>query len=282
MVKEFFKHFFIPQETNNHRAKAIHSTSLVYFLLALSFFQLTLVFTTHRFPQVLGYASNITAEEVIRYTNDKRLAEGLAPLEINVELNEVAQRKAGDMFAFNYWAHVSPSGRDPWSFFKEVGYDYLYAGENLARDFNDSISMIEAWMGSTKHRENILSKDYTQIGLAVVNGKLKGVETTLVVQVFGRPASSKLAAKPPTVKGDLGEASQIAGEYAYAPAISPFVITKVVTIFVLGILFGALLVDLLIVSRRRVVRVAGKNLAHLLFVGILLLTVLLTFPGAIL
>ena len=64
------------------------------------------------------------------------------------------------MIAKNYWAHNAPDGASPWSFFKNVGYRYLYAGENLARDFGDSASVVNAWMNSPTHRDNLLSGRY--------------------------------------------------------------------------------------------------------------------------
>ncbi|OIN90320.1 hypothetical protein AUJ42_03265 [Candidatus Collierbacteria bacterium CG1_02_44_10] len=108
---EWAQYLFIPYHSNNYRAKVLHN-------------------------QFFGYASQISPQKVIDLTNQERAKLGLAPVTLNASLNDAAQRKAGDMFAFDYWAHVSPSGREPWAFFKEVGYNYVYAGENLARDFS--------------------------------------------------------------------------------------------------------------------------------------------------
>ena len=207
----------------------------------------------------------------------------------------MAQRNAGDMFAFNYWAHNSPSGRDPWSFFQEVGYKYIYAGENLARDFMNSESVVEAWMNSPSHRENLLNPNYKEIGLAVVNGTLNGVETTLVVQSFGTPTPEPSTA-PRTVlrKPSLGEATAIAANLETAiiqasassatipSMLSPFLLTKTISVFILGLIFGALLIDAVFVWRRRIVRLSGKNIAHLVFIGALLLAAIITKQGVIL
>lgn len=279
----------IPHSRNNYRAKLLQPASLVVVVAIFLVSQFGLNFFALTSPSILGFASEITADQVIDLTNQKRLEQGLPPLKVSPVLNQVAQRKANDMFTVGYWAHTSPTGRDPWSFFREVGYDYLYAGENLARDFMDSESVVTAWMNSPTHRDNIINNHYQEIGLAVVNGNLDGVETTLVVQVFGTPT--------PAPKKETGLLNRLTvpqvGAAAAAEAlpsngsaakilISPFSITKTLTIFLLGLVLGVLVIDAWLVTRRRTVRLAGKNLAHLIFIGIILLMIWFTLPGAIL
>lgn len=303
----WFQHFFIPRQSNNHKARILHPSSLSVLVALFLITQFGLNFFLLVEPSVLGFASNITPERVIELTNQKRLESGLSPLNLNSTLNQVAQAKAGDMFAFNYWAHNSPSGRDPWSFFREAGYNYLYAGENLARDFMTSDAAVEAWMNSPTHRENILNGKYKEIGLAVVDGTLEGVETTLVVQVFGTPTPAPVAQKPttplttpetvPIPVPKLGEASaieeeipltpialaQATGEEKHTlPLLSPFFLTKTLAVFLMGILFGALLLDWVLVYYKKLPRLSGRNLAHLSLIGTLLLAALLTQQGAIL
>lgn len=298
------KHFFVPHHSNNHKAKILHPSTLSVIVAFFIVYQFGINFYLLVQPSILGYASNITPEQVIEIANQKRLESGLTPLILNGQLNEAAQRKAGDMFAFNYWAHNSPSGRNPWSFFQEVGYKYLYAGENLARDFMNSGSVVDAWMVSPTHRDNILNSRYQETGLAVVNGTLNGVETTLVVQLFGTPTPAPVAQTPsvpatpkssPTPVPELGEASVAEEKIVLAPAAlaqekespsapttSPFALTKSLAVLILGIVLGALILDVFLVSQKKIVRLSGKNLAHLIFITFLLLAVVLTTQGAIL
>ena len=106
---------------------------------------------------------------------------------INETLSKAAAQKAKFMFEKDFWAHTSPDGVEPWDFVIKEGYDYSYAGENLARNFYYSKEVVDAWMNSPSHKENLLSENYDEVGFAVVNGVLNGYETTLVVQMFGRP-----------------------------------------------------------------------------------------------
>lgn len=290
----WIRHSFVPHHSNNHRARILHPAALSLLVVLFLICQFVLNFYLLASPSVLGFASNISPERVVEVTNQKRAEQGLSPLKINNKLSEAAQRKAGDMFAFNYWAHSSPSGRTPWQFFQEVGYKYLYAGENLARDFMDSESVVDAWMNSPTHRDNVLNPNYKEIGLAVVNGTLNGAETTLVVQLFGTPTPAPVASKKPEVTlaqpvPRLGEASKqeealtaAAGENTALPLFSPFWLTKILAVFLLGIILGALALDVILVYQKRIVRLSGRNLAHLIFVGTLLLSIILTTQGAVL
>jgi len=286
---EWARHLFVPHHSNNCKARILHPSVLSLLVALFLFGQFALNFYLLVSPSVLGFASNITPERVLEVTNQKRAENGLSSLTLNSKLSEAAQRKAGDMFAFNYWAHISPSGRSPWSFFQEVGYKYLYAGENLARDFMNSDSVIDAWMNSPSHRDNLLNPNYKEIGLSVVNGTLNGVETTLVVQMFGTPTSTPVAKKPTSMPSPaaLAPLSRVAlaqanGELQSPPLFSPFLLTKTIAIFLLGLILGALALDTILVYQRKIIRLSGKNVAHLIFIGSLLLAVILTTPGAVL
>lgn len=192
-----FSHFFIPEKAEN-RAHTLRHEALFVYALFLFFLQFSIHYLTENYPGVLGFASNITAQDVFNDTNQRRIENGLVPLKNNDQLAAAAQKKAQDMFAKGYWAHVAPDGVTPWSFVLGSGYDYVYAGENLAKDFQNSGDVVNAWYASPSHRENLLSGNYQDIGLAVVNGVLNGFETTLVVQMFGARISSPLLAEAKT------------------------------------------------------------------------------------
>ena len=97
------------------------------------------------------------------------------------------------MFTDQYWAHTAPDGTEPWTFMHQMGYQYVVAGENLARDFGQTDEMVSAWLASPTHRANIMNPKYQEIGIAVIDGVLEGYETTLVVQMFGTPPSGRVA-----------------------------------------------------------------------------------------
>jgi len=236
-------------------------------------------------------------------TNIERTYRGLNPLKENKLLSEAARLKAGDMYAFNYWAHISPSGRTPWAFFNDVGYKYQYAGENLARDFKDPDSVVRAWMNSPSHKENVVNSKYQEIGVAVVDGTLQGVETTLVVQLFGtqfnslpaKKAPEKTAKTPevkPAVEVREAEVKQVLPKQEsnesltsnsnVSPLSNPLDITKIATILIVGILLGVFIADILIVSQKHTPRFSSKSLAQMMFLIFILILGLFVKEGAIL
>ncbi|MCX6704172.1 MAG: CAP domain-containing protein [Candidatus Woesebacteria bacterium] len=302
---QFFKllrHLFIPHESNNQKAKLLHSSSLSLLAVGLIAFQLVLGLAHKAFPQVLGYAANISPAEVIRLTNTQRAANGLGALTENSTLDGAALAKGNDMLAKGYWAHFAPDGTSPWSFFLKFGYKYKYAGENLARDFPDAASAINAWMNSPSHKENILNPNYREIGIGVVEGNLAGADTTVIVQFFGAPLSGEVAipvakAKevlPSTVKSTSAPTSTPIPTPTPAPTmtptpasgeavifISPFNSTKNISLLVTGILILVLSIDLIVVRRQRIARIGGRTLAHLAYFGMILAVILILKAGQI-
>ena len=187
---ERVRHLFLPHHTNNFRARLLHPLPKLLLLVGVLGFQLVLSGASFQWPQVLGYAARIPADKVVELTNKVRLERGLPSLQLNSQLSQAALAKAADMFAKDYWAHVAPDGTEPWKFITDSGYVYVFAGENLARDFANPEAVVEAWMASPTHRDNLLSSRYQEMGVAVVDGQLAGLETTLVVQMFGAQAGS--------------------------------------------------------------------------------------------
>lgn len=296
-IINFLHHLFIPHEENNFRAKALHTDFLTYYLLIALF--LTFAFKYTALSNVLGFATDITIDKLYSLTNSQREKNGLSDLSYNDQLSQAAQKKAQDMFANNYWAHYGPKGETPWDFILASGYQYEYAGENLAKNFLFSQAVVDAWMASPTHRENILRSNYTQVGFAVVNGVLNGEQTTLVVQMFGRPAGATLAKTTnPTVKlpqptiaptvqpiqpqVETGAKEVILAKEANKPALRLFDFSFNLNAVFLGFLLLALALDFYFASKLNVIRIGGKNLAHFIFISFIFLGLFLFTRGAIL
>jgi uncharacterized protein YkwD len=196
-IQNTFRHLFVPHEQNNFRARALHLDFLTYYLVLALVLTFSFRFLQTPLNNVLGFATDISVDKLFQLTNTQRINHGLNPLTYNQQLSQAAAAKAQDMFGKNYWAHFGPSGETPWNFILSSGYKYEYAGENLAKNFLFSDGVVDAWMNSPSHRENILRSQYTDVGYAVVNGTLNGEETTLVVQMFGKPLNPAMAVSKP-------------------------------------------------------------------------------------
>ena len=135
----------------------------------------------------------ITPAKMLSLTNQSRKENGLIALTVNKKLASAAEAKTDDMFEYQYFDHNSPSGVTPWDWIKVTGYDYRYAGENLAIDFVMAESAHKALMASDSHRENILNQNYTEIGISVKRDIFEGSESVIIVMEFGTPLQTKAA-----------------------------------------------------------------------------------------
>ena len=284
-----FIHLFHPHHTNNHRPHLLHPQGIAVLVAIFLFTNSNLKLLAQVRGGVLGYASSITPQSVLDGINTKRTETGLSPLALNERLNQAATMKASDMFTLNYWAHNNPNGREPWDFIKDAGYRYRYAGENLARDFGDTNSLIDAWMASSTHRDNIVNPRYQETGIAVVNGTFQGIETTLVVNMFSTPAVSlpQISGIQTPVQAQAPPLPSVAlakegSSSSTPPALSPLLLEKVIAVSIISLVLLTLLWDTLHSSRLRLVRLVGKNPAHILFLLTVLLIVILSRSGGLL
>jgi hypothetical protein len=188
-ILDYLRH----HDKNDDKPYAIEGMVGVFAFLIVLIFGLSV--STHyvlKSPSLAAVISSV----LIDLTNGDRTEHEARSLTVNPLLTAAAQAKANDMAAKSYFAHVSPDGRNSWSWFRDVGYTFSYAGENLAVDFSDSEDVERAWMNSPTHRANILDANFTEIGIATAQGRYQGRSTTFVVQMFGTPARSALAAAP--------------------------------------------------------------------------------------
>lgn len=293
--------FIVPHESNNHRAKALHHDALFAYTLLFMVFNLGLRVVHDTVPDVLGYATDIRVEQLLEDTNAKRKEAGLSQLVLSSSLSQAASYKAADMFANNYWAHNSPAGKTPWDFIVQSGYSYVIAGENLAKNFQTSFGVTDAWMNSQTHKDNIIKPGYREVGFAVVNGTLLGEETTLVVQMFGAGSGQQTAAirqveaaENPVKPVDVMPAESSMGVTAGAsgslpvfasvrktPLINIKVLSREVAFIFIGLLMGIMAIDAYIVSRRGVVRLVGHNAAHIVFLASMLAGSMFMLRGAL-
>ena len=190
-VKKFFKKYFVPHEGNDYKPHLFRETgALIIFSVAI------LLFIVSVSGHIVLIRTNLTAlvlpNVLVDYANqDRQDTNGnnyIGNLAISPILEKAAQLKANDMANKGYFAHNSPEGHTPWYFFEIVGYNFSFAGENLAVNFADSVDVNQAWMNSPGHRQNIMNGNFSEIGIAIAQGIYQGKETIFVVELFGRPS----------------------------------------------------------------------------------------------
>ena len=110
-------------------------------------------------------------KQVVTLVNQERAKVGLAPLKDNWELSRVARYKSEDMANKNYFSHTSPTYGSPFDMIKNFGIKYMAAGENIAMGQQTAASVMSSWMNSPGHKANILSKNFTEIGVGLAKNK---------------------------------------------------------------------------------------------------------------
>lgn len=330
-MRRITKHYFTPQEHNNFQSKLLHNSSLIVLVLLLFITSISVNFLQSYKPDILGISYSISQQSLLDHTNKAREEHGLAPLQLNESLVSAANGKAHHMIANNYWAHFAPDGTSPWNFIKDAGYGYIFAGENLAKGFTDSKSIVDAWLNSPSHRDNLLSDKYKDIGFAIVEGDLEGGETVLVVQMFGAqdvpapteqtvaraivtdtptptaiPAIALLPSVSPTltatspaqitdveieIESDPVVAQAPASRVTPAflnvavenlPVVNMASVTRAIPMTIVGSLLIALMLDFVIIKRRKIPRIVGHNLDHIMILAMFLLLLLLQRFGSVL
>ena len=170
---------------------------------SLVFVGLLLAFSPFLSHPILANTKDVTSnslnkEVLLVLVNENRINENLFELKENKMLTESAQKKAEDMAKKGYFSHISPEGLDAWHWFDTVGYNYRFAGENLAVNFTTPQRVLNAWMNSPTHKGNILNEKFSEIGTGVAYGSHKGKYTAFVVQHFGTLQVSPIAKEYPS------------------------------------------------------------------------------------
>lgn len=126
------------------------------------------------------------AEAVVEAMNEERAARGLRPLRLNHQLSLAAGDRIDDMFAKRYFDHVSPDGIQPFTWVRKRGYSYRAIGENLAVGYPTASRVVDGWMHSPGHRENVLHRAFDEVGIAIANGSpVARMSSPTIVALYG-------------------------------------------------------------------------------------------------
>ena len=225
-MRKRIKKYLVPHAENDYRPDLFRLSGAIFTLLLITgIFALSNIYR-----EVLknsDYMASVLPAVLVDLANTDRASSSLHPLALNSKLEAAAQMKADDMAKESYFSHYSPEGISPWYWIKKAGYAFVYAGENLAINFDDSAAVNSAWMNSPGHRANILSEHFTEIGIATEKGIYEGKETIFVVQMFGSPAAilpvidtSKLTQTSSTTSNQIKATTTVQKENNLVPIAS--------------------------------------------------------------
>ncbi len=188
-------------------------------LLLAVFVGLRLVYW-HFFLPARVRASDLTIENILSAINHERSLRNLLTLNTDSRLSSAAQSKADDMQARHYFSHTDPEGNYIWPKIVAAGYTpYLELGENLAIEFYNTESLVNAWMNSPTHRANILNDGFKDQGMGLDFGNADiGQYHSVIANTFGTLAVKKTAPPPPAVKSQTTNPAPAPAPQTPAPA----------------------------------------------------------------
>ena len=112
-----------------------------------------------------GESRYSAAYEVLDLINEARQNAGLRPLRMDTGLLDCAMKRAAESLVYTNEKHTRPNGKKYRSILDENNIEYGKMGENIAGGYADAAEAMEAWMSSDAHKKNILSEDFTAIGI---------------------------------------------------------------------------------------------------------------------
>ena len=131
--------------------------------------------------------NEITPENIVARMNAYRADFGLAPLRLDERVTLAARDRMRDMEDSGYWSHEAPNGMSPFTWLTVRDYSFSAAAENLASGFETAKFLVESWMESHGHRANILSPQFEDCGIAIIDGATTGRATgKSIVVLFGK------------------------------------------------------------------------------------------------
>jgi uncharacterized protein YkwD len=231
--------------THHKQTKQYHKSYWPYIplLLIVGLGMLTNSFMSH--PRaVLGWEQQLNQEALLLETNNDRRSHARQALSLDQQLNAAAQKKANDMVQKDYWSHTSPSGQQPWQFIIDSGYQYQAAGENLAYGFTSADSVLNGWMKSQEHRNNLLDASYTEVGFGVAQARDfqgKGSQV-VVVAMYGLPSSQPNVAGVSDGAGwdassPISEQVAVSRVASISPTLNGILVGVIGTLAVIAVLF---------------------------------------------
>ena len=124
-------------------------------------------------------------QKVFESTNQERKKKDLAPLKLSAALSKVARAHSANMAKQEKLDHVLDD-KNPLDRMRDAGYKFMKGAENIAYGDEEITlaTIMKAWMESKAHADNILSPDYTEIGIGIAKDKSG---TLYYTQVFAKP-----------------------------------------------------------------------------------------------
>lgn len=155
-----------------------------------------------------------TEEEILLLLNEERQSAGLTPLSVFPALQNASAIRAKELVTS--FSHTRPDGSVPFTALDAAGVSYRYAGENIAAGYKDAVSVVQAWMQSQGHRENILNGNFAHVGVSMVQEGANGYSTSFANLFVGGCAAQSLRVSEAEITCKIGTQADALGLYVTA------------------------------------------------------------------
>jgi len=228
------KDLFIPHEGNSYRPHALHPHRLLFHAASVILIKLILIGFIVILPVEAWLTPDILVEQskkIISLTNEIRKNLNLSSLIENSLLDQAAFNKAQNMLLNQYFAHTGPDGKKLSDWLSGVKYNYAVAGENLAMGFSSPEEVVNGWSRSQTHYQNMIDKDFKEIGVSLTSGLYANVDTTLVAQYFGAPVVApaqavEITPSQPLELESVSQPSPVSAPQALGEKVEPADMTR--------------------------------------------------------
>ncbi|MEV6316596.1 CAP domain-containing protein [Streptomyces sp. NPDC051776] len=110
------------------------------------------------------------AARIVQLVNQERAKVGCSPLKTNAKLNAAAQKFTDAMARSGTLSHTGSDGSQVQDRVEREGYTWSRVGENIAQGQSSPEEVMNSWMNSQGHRENILNCSFREIGIGIHKG----------------------------------------------------------------------------------------------------------------
>jgi uncharacterized protein YkwD len=136
-------------------------------------------------PRQTDTVDALMAQDALRLAaavNAQRAQNGLATLQTDPELAQLAQARSQDQVSRHYFSHVAPDGKTVFSLLDLAGVSWTAAGENLAQTNapDPAQSAVDGFMQSPEHRANVLDPGFGRVGTGAASADDGTVILTVV------------------------------------------------------------------------------------------------------
>lgn len=173
--------------------------------------------------------NNFTAAyEALTIVNEARQKSGLQPVRMDTGLLDCAMQRAAESLVYTNENHTRPNGKKYVSVLDENNIEYGKMGENIAGGYETAEEAMEAWMTSDAHKANILSSDFTAVGIGcfvLADGGTFWTQifTDTLTEEVSQPADCETQVSVSVNPNNLGTASLAANKRELVPGRATYV-----------------------------------------------------------